>query len=59
MLRILRPDLLCGLGGFALGAVALLVIHPTAPRPAPAPRTDILALVAGAPAPHHARPNAG
>jgi len=59
MLRIFRPDLICGLGGFALGAAALLLIHPTAPSPAPAPRTDILALVAAAPPPHHARPNAG
>ena len=59
MLRLLRPDLLCGLGGFALGAAALLLIHPTAPTPAPAPRTDILALAANTPSSHHARPKAG
>jgi len=58
MLRILRPDLLCGLGGFVLGAVALLFMHPTAPSPAPAPHTDILALVTAPPAPHHARRDA-
>lgn len=59
MLRMIRPDLLCGLSGFALGAAALLFVHPSAPRPAPAPRTDILSLVAAAPPSHHARPDAG
>jgi len=35
MLRLFRPDLLCGLGGFALGAAALLLSHGAAARPAP------------------------
>jgi hypothetical protein len=53
MLRMLRPDLLCGLGGFVLGAAALLLTHgvaASAPPPA-APRTDILTLAAAKPAP--------
>jgi len=53
MLRVLRPDLLCGLGGFVLGAAALLLTHgvaASAPPPPPAP-TDILALAAAAPTP--------
>ena len=36
MLRMLRPDLLCALAGFALGAMALIVqasIATTAPSP--------------------------
>jgi len=48
MLRVLRPDLLCGLGGFVLGAAALLLTHgaaANAPPPAP-PHTDILAQAA-------------
>jgi hypothetical protein len=43
MLRLFRPDLLCGLGGFALGAAALLLGHGVAASPPPpAQRTDIL-----------------
>ena len=56
MLRILKPDLLCGLGGFAMGAAALLLVHPAPASPPPA-RTDILALAAVAPSPHHAPPS--
>ncbi len=59
MLRMFRPDLLCGLGGFGLGAVALLLVHSTAPNPVPPARTDILALVAAGPSLPHARPDAG
>jgi len=45
MLRMLRPDLLCGLGGFALGAAALLLGQGAIAGTAPAPvaHTDILA----------------
>jgi len=43
MLRLFRPDLLCGLGGFALGAAALLLGHGATASPPPrAERTDIL-----------------
>jgi len=59
MLRMLRPDLLCGLGGFILGATALLVVHSAPPRPAPPTRTDILTLAAAGSSAHHARPTAG
>jgi len=53
MLRVLRPDLLCGLGGFVLGAAALLLTHGIAasPPPPPSARTDILAMAATMPAP--------
>jgi hypothetical protein len=56
MLRVLRPDLLCGLGGFLLGAAALLLTHGAATStPPPSPeRTDILALAAATPAPARA-----
>jgi len=56
MLRVLRPDLLCGLGGFMLGAAALLLTHGAAASAPPPPpvQTDILALAAATPAP--ARP---
>ena len=57
MLRVLRPDLLCGLGGFVLGAAALLLTHGAAAAnapPPPAPHTDILALTA----PGHTGPRA-
>jgi hypothetical protein len=61
MLRMLRPDLLCGLGGFVLGTAALLLTHEAAastPPPPPA-RTDILALAAPAPGPAQPRAHAG
>ena len=58
MLRILRPDLLCGLGGFALGAAALLLIHPSAANPVPSTRTDILALPGATASPHRTLPSA-
>ena len=53
MLRMLRPDLLCGLGGFVLGAAALLLTHEAAASAPPPPhaRTDIIAPAAPAPAP--------
>lgn len=53
MLRVIRPDLLCGLGGFALGAAALLLTHGTAASAPPPPpeRTDILSLAATTPSP--------
>jgi len=59
MLRMLKPDLLCGLGGFVLGTAALLLLHPATPSPVPPTRTDILALAVAGPSPHHARPHAG
>lgn len=48
MLRMLRPDLLCALAGFALGAAALLARASVAPAPAPPVHHDILAQVASA-----------
>ncbi len=43
MLRLFRPDLLCGLGGFALGSAALLLSHGAAASPPPLPaQTNIL-----------------
>jgi len=56
MLRVLRPDLLCALAGFLLGAAALLMTHraaASAPPPPPA-HTDILALTADTPGPGRA-----
>jgi hypothetical protein len=48
MLRMLQPDLLCALAGFALGAAALMA-HASIATPPPAPvRTDILAQTAQA-----------
>ena len=60
MLRMLRPDLLCGLGGFVLGTAALLLTHGAAARaPSPAPtHTDILAQTAPAAGPALPRPHA-
>jgi hypothetical protein len=55
---MLRPDLLCGLGGFALGAAALLLTHGAiagAP-PAPPAHTDILAASAPETAAERPRP---
>jgi len=54
MLRILKPDLLCGLGGFALGAVAILWANSGAmSRPAAPPaQTDLLRETAAAPVAH-------
>lgn len=37
MLRLFRPDLLCGLGGFALGAAGLLLSHGAMAGPPPGP----------------------
>jgi len=39
MLRLFRPDLLCALGGFTLGAAALLIMH----LPASSPQSPTLA----------------
>ena len=61
MLRLLKPDLLCGLGGFMLGAAALLLTHKaaaSAPPPPPA-HTDIVALAGPAPSPIPIRPAVG
>jgi hypothetical protein len=57
MLRIIRPDLLCALVGFALGTAALLLSQDAiahAPPPAAA-QTDILDQAPPAPMPAHAR----
>ena len=51
MLRIFRPDLLCGLGGFALGAVALLLTHGLAASPPPPAHGHIDLLVEAQAAP--------
>ncbi len=40
MLRFYRPDLACGLGGFALGAAALLMSPGVQGRVSPLPRGD-------------------
>jgi len=50
MLRLIRPDLLCGLGGFVLGAAALLVMHLPADTPQPPVPADRFAMVAATPA---------
>jgi hypothetical protein len=43
MLRMFRPDLLFGLGGFALGAAALLLMQGVeASPPPPARHSDLL-----------------
>lgn len=54
MLRIIKPDLLCGLGGFALGAVAILWANSGAmSQPAAPPtQTDLIREAAAAPATH-------
>ena len=61
MLRLFRPDLLCGLGGFALGAAALLLSHGAAASPPPPPpaRTDILTQAQADPAAPHPEFRAG
>ena len=58
MLRIIKPDLLCGLGGFALGAAALLWAHSGAMSKAVSPpvQTDLLNEAAATSVPHpHSR----
>lgn len=40
MLRFSRPDIACGLGGFALGAAALLMSGGVHGRVPPLPRGD-------------------
>jgi hypothetical protein len=49
-----RPDLLCGLSGFALGAAALLLGHAgtASTPPSPPVQTDLLQEIAATPAPH-------
>jgi hypothetical protein len=60
MLRLFRPDLLCGLGGFALGAAALLLTHGAAASPPPPPpSTSILAQAQANPATRPADPRVG
>jgi hypothetical protein len=53
MLRIFRPDLLCGLGGFVLGATALLLTHGLAASSPPPARghIDLLMEAQAAPPP--------
>jgi len=56
MLRIIRPDLLCGLGGFLLGTAALLLnCQATANPPPPAPADSPVLIASSA---DHARLNA-
>ena len=60
MIRVLRPELLGGFGGFLLGAAALLAHQSAAGTPPPPPaRTDILALTGAAPSPGATRAHAG
>jgi hypothetical protein len=60
MLRLFRPDLLCGLGGFALGAAPLLLTHGAAASPPPPPpSTSILAQAQANPATRPADPRVG
>ena len=53
MLRIFRPDLLCGLGGFVLGAAALLLTHgfTAGPLPRATRHVDVLVEAQAAPPP--------
>jgi hypothetical protein len=56
MLRIFRPDFLFGLGGFALGAAALLLTHGAdANPPLPQGHTDLLTEAAATPSASHNR----
>jgi hypothetical protein len=57
VLRIIRPDLLCGLGGFMLGTAALLLNYQAAASPPPPAPADNQVLIAASSA-DHTRPNA-
>jgi hypothetical protein len=60
MLRLFRPDLLCGLGGFALGSAALLLSHGAAASPPPPPaQTNILPQTQAEQTPRHPNFRAG
>lgn len=60
MLRLFRPDLLCGLGGFALGSAAFLLSHgAAASTPPPIAQTSILTQTQADQAPRHPHFRAG
>jgi hypothetical protein len=59
MLRLFRPDLLCGLGGFTLGSAALLLSHGAVASPPPPAQTNILPQTQAEQAPRHPDLRAG